>query len=83
MDYKDVLRNLKQDKLLHFIAGILSVDFLFVICNIFFSFWISLLISFAISTIIMAGKEIIYDKLIGKGVCNIKDFIYGFVAIII
>jgi hypothetical protein len=31
----------------------------------------------------MAGKEIIYDKIMGKGVCNIQDFVYGFVAIII
>jgi len=31
----------------------------------------------------MAGKEIIYDKIMGKGVCNIWDFVYGFVAIII
>lgn len=47
-----------------------------------FNFITSVIISFTLSTLTMAYKELIYDKLMHKGVCSWKDFIAGELAII-
>lgn len=73
---------LNRDKLMHELAGMVMVDIFLLISLLMFNFITSVIISFTLSTLIMACKELIYDKLMHKGVCSLKDFIAGELAII-
>lgn len=59
------------DKLLHFIAG----TYIYLIFAVFLNPALALLGVFVIGG---AGKELIWDKYMGKGCLEIKDFIYTF-----
>lgn len=83
MDIKEYIRNLKQDKLLHFIAGILMVDVFFIVLNIIIPFHLASTIAFGVASLVMLGKEIIYDKMMNKGVCSTKDFLAGEIGIVL
>ena len=66
------LYNIKPDKYLHFICGLLMSC---VLCSLLLHalpLWISVLISLLASTLVNAAKEWIYDP--KYGVPNIKDF---------
>ena len=67
---------------MHELAGIVMVDIFLLISLLMFNFIISAIISFSLSTIIMACKELVYDKLMNKGVCSWKDFVAGELAIV-
>lgn len=72
------LRKIQQDKLLHFIANAIITFFIFVIFSFFTSSIISLASAFVISLLVATAKELVWDKALKKGVCNFKDFIWGF-----
>ena len=71
------LREVKADKLLHFIAGMVIFMVLFRIFAIFMPMRCSYLISYFISILASYAKEAIYDRCMKKGVYNIKDFYAG------
>ena len=73
----------KRDKLLHMLAGIFMVDMFVPTCALFLETWLSITIAFVLATLIMAAKEIIYDKFMNRGVCSVKDFIAGEIGILI
>ena len=59
--------NIPQDKLLHFFYGTI-ISFLSVLIFGLKGLWITVIIA--------ASKELIYDKLMKKGNCEIMDFIF-------
>lgn len=71
------LREIKQDKLLHFIgnAGIsvLAASALSFFLNPFISIGVGMVLSFLVAWF----KEYIYDKKMGKGVFNLEDLKFG------
>lgn len=67
---------------MHMLAGIILVDILVPTCTLFLQMSWVFFVAFIIATIVMASKEIIYDKLMNKGVCSFKDFAAGEIAII-
>lgn len=69
----------KQDKLLHFIVGILMAQTFILVCPIALNFWIAAGISLVLSTAIMYGKEL-WDEKHG-GVYDIRDFYAGMIGI--
>lgn len=72
---KNILKKLydiKVDKYLHFICGLVMAEVIFAISVHFLPILISLAISLVASTIVGAGKEWIYDK--KYGVPNKNDF---------
>lgn len=71
------IREIKADKLLHFIAGMVIFMVLFRIFVIFMPMRCSYLISYFISILASYAKEAIYDRHMKKGVYNIKDFYAG------
>lgn len=71
------LRQIGQDKLLHFIANAIIAWIISVILMIFMNPYISILIGFLVSSLIAFAKEYIWDFKMGKGVYNVKDFLYG------
>lgn len=68
---------------MHMLAGIFMIDLFLPSFDLFLSFYISLLSAFIVATIVMAGKELIYDKRLNKGVCSLNDFIAGEIGIVI
>lgn len=64
----DNLSNIDKDKLLHFFWGAIMSFCLIITFNT---------IGFVISLIIPAIKELYYDKYLGKGNCEIMDYIYS------
>lgn len=68
---------------MHILAGILMIDLFLLLFNLFLNNHISILSAFIVATIIMAGKELIYDKKLNKGVCSLNDFIAGEIGIVI
>ena len=55
-----------QDKANHFIWGLALFSFGFL-----HSVWLGLLIC----TVVAAAKELYHDKYLGKGTCDLKDFV--------
>lgn len=70
---------IEKDKILHFCAGFLLSYVPYVLLMLFFAInpWISLTISTLVSLIASLLKEIVWDKMMGKGVMNWKDFYAG------
>jgi len=62
-----IFGNIPQDKLLHFFYGTI-ISFIGVLIFGIKGLWITVLIA--------AVKELIYDKLMNKGNCDILDFIF-------
>ena len=71
------IREIKADKLLHFIAGMLIFMLLFRIAAIFMQLRCAYIISYFMSVLASYAKESIYDRCMKKGVYNIKDFYAG------
>lgn len=71
------LREVKADKLLHFIAGMVIFMVLFRVFAIFMPMRCSYIISYFISILTSYAKEAIYDRRMSRGVYNIKDFYAG------
>ena len=67
------LYEIKVDKYLHFICGMIMAEISFAIIVHFLPILAAMAIAFAITTVIGAGKELIYDK--KYGVPNKYDFI--------
>lgn len=74
------LRQIGQDKLLHFIANAIIAWIISVLLMIFMNPYISILIGFLVSSLIAFAKEYIWDFKMGKGVYNIKDMIFGVIG---
>lgn len=72
--------NIKADKLLHFIAGLLMAQIMCVIMNFIVNGYTSIIIGFIFSCVVCAAKEIVYDLLMKRGTPSIKDFIFGFIG---
>ena len=66
------LYDIKVDKYLHFICGLVMAEVIFAIVVHFLPLLAALGISLGVSTIVGAGKEWVYDK--KHGVPNKKDF---------
>ncbi len=66
------MSRLKIDKLLHFIAG----TYIYMISAAYMQSWIGLLLV----AIIGATKEIVWDKLLGKGTPEVADFIWTMIG---
>lgn len=74
---RNLLSQIQQDKLLHFIANAMITWVFFIVLFLFFNPIISLISAFFISLIIAALKEYIWDFKMKKGVANFKDFLFG------
>lgn len=74
------IREIKADKLLHFIAGMLIFMLLFRIAVIFMPMRCAFIISYFISVLASYAKESIYDRRMKKGVYNIRDFYAGLIG---
>jgi hypothetical protein len=64
-----------QDGLLHIICSTILVS----VINLAAPLWMAVVIT----AVIGIAKEIIYDKLLGKGTCDAKDLVADAVGIII
>lgn len=72
----------KEDKLLHVLAGIVLSQILVVIlsfCTV--SIYCPIVLSLVISSAVAYGKELLYDKALGRGVYEIRDFIASEIGI--
>ena len=69
----------EKDKILHAIAGftIAYIAYFFMVVVFTLNPWLSLLYAAVISVIASLAKELIWDKWLGKGVMNWKDFYAG------
>ena len=65
---------------MHMLAGIVMIDVFVPICALFLQISWAFFVAFTVATIVMASKEIIYDKLMNKGACSWKDFVAGELA---
>lgn len=65
----------KHDKLLHFFSGF----WIYVIVSIAFTPFIGLVSA----SIIGAGKELVYDSLMGKGKAELLDFVWTVIPVLI
>lgn len=74
------IRQIEQDKLLHFIANAIIVWIISFILIFFINPYVSILCGFLISALIAWAKEYIWDFKMGKGVYNIKDILYGIIG---
>jgi len=63
-----MIGNIQKDKLLHFFVG----SIILYISMVFFNPYLSM----SIVAIVAAVKEIIYDKIMGKGNCELLDFVF-------
>ncbi len=73
----------EKDKLQHVLAGIVLSQVLVLIlsfCTI--SIYCPLVLSFIISTGVSYGKELLYDKILGHGVYNMRDFIASEIGVL-
>jgi hypothetical protein len=73
----------EKDKLQHVLAGIVLSQVLVLIlsfCTI--SIYYPLILSFIISTGVSYGKELLYDRVLGRGVYNMKDFIASEIGVL-
>jgi len=75
MDINKILNYIAQDGLLHIVLSSLIAAIL----SLFLPIWIAAIITFAIGL----AKELIYDLLLKKGTCELKDLICDVVGIII
>ena len=75
MDINKILNYIAQDGLLHIILSSLIAAIL----SLFLPIWIAAIVTF----IIGLAKELIYDLLLKKGTCELKDLICDVVGIII
>ena len=70
----DLVNEIAKDKLEHFF---LATFISFILINLFLYY------GFIIAILIFAGKEIIYDKIMGKGKAELMDFVYGAIPAIL
>ena len=73
----------EKDKLQHVLAGIILSQILVLIlsfCTI--SVYCPIILSFIISTGVSYGKELLYDKVLGHGVYNMRDFIASEIGVV-
>lgn len=72
----------EKDKVLHLIAGfvIALLSYAFFMCIIPTFPWWCLLIGALTSALASVGKELVYDKWMGKGVFNWKDLWAGLIG---
>ena len=75
MDINKILNYIAQDGLLHIVLSSLIAAIL----SLFLPIWIAAIVTF----IIGLAKELIYDLLLKKGTCELKDLICDVVGIII
>ena len=80
-DWIKKLYEIKADKYLHFICGLIIYEVLFAILVHFIPIVFSVIAALLVSTAIGAAKEWIYDK--KHGVVNVKDFYATEIGIII
>ena len=72
----------EKDKLKHILAGIIISQILVIIISLFTtSIIFPIILSTLISSIVAYGKELLFDKALGLGVYNIKDFIASEVGV--
>lgn len=69
----DWIGQVKKDKILHFVCGMIISQIMFTIFQTAFVAWLSVLLSLACTSVIGALKEV-YDKHYG-GCSETKDFI--------
>lgn len=69
-----------QDKKLHFVV---STFISIVIIGIADILNISVWLGFSLVVLILALKEIVYDKLMGKGTPEWMDFVYGLIPAVL
>lgn len=66
----------QKDKLIHFIAGIMMSQVLVIFLSLFTnSIILPILVSIFVSSATAYGKEVLYDKALGLGSYEIKDFL--------
>lgn len=76
--------NIKPDKVLHFIAGVLIVQAAFAACKVAgIETKIAFFIAAGIAIAAMAAKEIVWDDMLAKGISSLLDFIAGTIGIAI
>lgn len=71
----------ETDKLQHMLAGLVSAQLFVVIAMWFMPYLCAILVSAVAAVALMGAKELIWDKWLRKGVCNIKDFYAGLIGI--
>lgn len=74
------LREVEADKLLHFIAGMVIFMVLFRVFLAFLPMRCAFVLAYPLSILASYLKELIYDRKMGKGVYNIKDFYAGLIG---
>lgn len=71
----------RQDKVLHFIAGVLIVQAAFTVCSfVGLCARHSFAVAIPVSVLVTAGKEVLWDRLLGRGVPSVDDFVAGVVG---
>lgn len=66
---------IELDKLLHLVCGIImSQCLVLALSPIMTNTFLPVLLSFIISSLVAYGKELVYDKALGHGTYEIKDF---------
>ena len=76
--------NIKPDKLLHFIVGVLILQAAFAACKIAgCETKLAYFIATGIAVAAMAAKEIVWDDMLAKGVSSMRDFLAGLIGIAI
>lgn len=73
----------EKDKLQHLICGVVLSQVIVLILSLFSkcSAFCPVILSLLISSVVAYGKELLYDKILGHGVYNIKDFIASEIGI--
>ncbi len=66
----------EKDKLQHLLCGVVISQVIVLILSLFTSHIVlPFVVSLVISSALAYGKELLYDKVLGLGTYNIKDFI--------
>jgi len=66
---------LKSDKLLHILAGLIMVQVFFIGWSFVFSIETAFALAVLLSMLMGICKEIVWDRWLKKGVCEMKDFV--------
>jgi ABC-type transporter Mla maintaining outer membrane lipid asymmetry permease subunit MlaE len=80
MKIVEKLREIGQDKLLHFISNAIIAWAISFILMFFINPYISILCGFVFSSFIAWAKEYIWDLKMNKGVYNNKDILFGIIG---
>lgn len=76
------LYDIKADKLLHFIAGLLIAQIASLLFGLFAGCYLRVVLGWLAAVVITLGKEI-WDKETGKGVCSLEDFAAGLLGALV